>query len=401
MPNLVLFDDEKRDNFLPLVYTRPVALLRLGIWTIKEKWERLFNMSASILTEEYLSEKFPLHIADDNLLINGRYLPNEYLISLIRDLSQNEAILSNGELVAVRLSSQRLSSVVDDEDIDSLDGIEIDRSLLRAIDHTWDLFLHNSVEIENDFSQLKRKDKSQSVSPTNRIIGDKELLFLEEGVTMEYATINLTNGPVYIGKDATVMEGSMLRGPVAVLNNAVIKMGAKIYGACTFGPYSKVGGEVSQSLIIGYSNKGHDGYLGNSILGEWCNLGADTNTSNLKNNYGSVRVWDYSHKKFIDSGQQFCGLILGDHSKTGINTMLNTGTVAGVCCNIFGGGFPRTFIPSFSWGGSSGYSTNLLEKAYETAKIVMARRNQEFDELNQRILEHVFNVSSDFRTWEK
>lgn len=400
MPNLVLFDDEKRDNFLPLVYTRPVALLRLGIWTIKEKWERLFNMEASILTEEYLTEKYPLLISDDNLLINGRYLPNEYLISLIRGLSLNEAILSNDELVAVRLSSDRLSSVVDDEDIGSLNGVDIDRTLLKAIDHPWDLFLHNGTEIENDFSRLKRSVQSAEISDTNRIIGNKESLLVEEGVEMEGVTINTTDGPVYIGRNAKVMEGALMRGPLAILDHAVIKMGAKIYGASTFGPYCKVGGEVSNSIMIGYSNKGHDGYLGNSILGEWCNLGADTNTSNLKNNYGSVRVWNYSHRKFVDSGQQFCGLILGDHSKTGINTMLNTGTVAGVCCNIFGGGFPRTFIPSYSWGGSSGYSTNLLEKSFETASIVMKRRGKSFDDQSRKILEHVFSVSSEFRTWE-
>lgn len=401
MPNLVLFDDEKRTQLLPLVFTRPAAELRLGIWTIREKWERLFNMKASILAEEYLSEKFPLEIQEENLLINGRYLPNEYLISLIRNLSLNEAILSNNELVAVRLSDSKLQDVMGDEDIDALDGVIIDRSLLRAIDHPWDLFLMNEMEIENDFTALKRYRQSQALPPNNLLIGNPESLFIEEGAQIEGASLNVKEGPIYIGKNAKIMEGAMLRGAIAILEHAQIKMGAKIYGSTTVGPHSKVGGEVSASIIIGYSNKGHDGYLGNSVIGEWCNLGADTNTSNLKNNYGSVKLWSYDQEKFVDSGQQFCGLIMGDHSKTAINTMLNTGSTVGVACNIFSSGFPRTFIPSFSWGGSNGYTTHLPEKAEETAKIVMARRKIEFSESDSRILRSIFEQSRSFRTWDR
>lgn len=399
--NLILFDDEKRDAFLPLVWTRPVSELRLGINTIREKWERLYNSTASFLTQDYLSAKFPLKITEDNLLINSRYLPNEYLISLLRMLELNQAIMSDNDLVAVRLTKKRLSDVIEDEDVESLDGMDIDSALFRYIEKPWQLFLQNGLEIENDMNEIKKKQKTQELPDGNQLIGDAKHLFIEEGVQIQGVTLNTTTGPIYLGKESQVMEGSLIRGPFALLDHGVVKMGAKVYGATTIGPHSKIGGEVNNSVILGYSNKGHDGFLGNSLIGEWCNLGADTNNSNLKNNYGEIKLWSYINKRFEPTGQQFLGLLMGDHSKCGINTMFNTGTVLGVATNVFGGGFPRNFIPSFSWGGSGGYSTHRLEKAAETAQIMMARRQMTFSEEDRRILAHILQVTSPHRSWEK
>jgi UDP-N-acetylglucosamine diphosphorylase/glucosamine-1-phosphate N-acetyltransferase len=399
--NLILFDDEKRNAFLPLVYTRPVAELRLGINTIKEKWERALQTKSSYLSQEYLNPKYPITLGEDNILINARYLPNDYLISLLKMLDLHQAIMSEGDLVAVRLSKERLKDVIDDEDIESLDGMEIDPALFHSISKPWEIFLKNGLAIESDLLEIKRGRVSQPLSSNNTLIGDDQHLFIEEGAIIQGATINTTTGPVYIGKHAEIMEGAMIRGPLALLDHAKIKMGAKIYGASTFGPYCKVGGEINNSVIIGYSNKGHDGFLGNALLGEWCNLGADTNNSNLKNNYGEIRLWNYDSGKFDRTGQQFCGLIMGDHSKSGINTMFNTGTVVGVAANIFGGSFPRTFIPSFAWGGSNGYSSHNFEKACETAERMMQRRSIEFTDHDRSILEHIMNSTVKYRSWEK
>lgn len=399
--NLILFDDEKRDAFLPLVWTRPLSELRLGINTIREKWERIYSSTASFLTQEYLSTKFPLKITEDNLLINSRYLPNEYLLSLLRMLELNQAIMSDNDLVAVRLTKKRLSDVIEDEDIESLDGMDIDSVLFRSIEKPWELFLQNGLEIENDMNEIKKKQKTQELPDGNQLIGDAKHLFIEEGAQIQGASLNTTTGPIYLGKDSQVMEGSLIRGPFALLDHSVVKMGAKVYGATTIGPHSKIGGEVNNSVILGYSNKGHDGFLGNSLIGEWCNLGADTNNSNLKNNYGEIKLWSYVTKRFEPTGQQFLGLVMGDHSKCGINTMFNTGTVLGVATNVFGGGFPRNFIPSFSWGGSGGYSTHRLEKASQTAEIMMNRRQMTFIEEDRKILAHILQVTSPYRSWEK
>ncbi|HKK87336.1 MAG TPA: GlmU family protein [Saprospiraceae bacterium] len=399
--NLILFDDEKRDAFLPLVWTRPLSELRLGINTIREKWERIYGCTASFLTQEYLSAKFPLKITEDNLLINSRYLPNEYLISLLRMLELNQAIMSDNDLVAVRLTKKRLSDVIEDEDIESLDGMDIDSALFRYIEKPWQLFLQNGLEIENDMNEIKKTQSTQDLPDGNQLIGDAKHLFIEEGVQIQGATLNTTTGPIYLGKGSEVMEGSLIRGPFALLDHGVVKMGAKVYGATTVGPHSKIGGEVNNSVILGYSNKGHDGFLGNSLIGEWCNIGADTNNSNLKNNYGEVKLWSYVTQRFEPTGQQFLGLVMGDHSKCGINTMFNTGTAIGVATNVFGGGFPRNFIPSFSWGGSGGYSTHRLEKAAETAEIMMDRRQMTFSEEDRKILAHILQATSPFRSWEK
>ena len=391
--NIILFGEDNWFHFLPLTLTRPVCELRVGILTIREKWEKWLDGKGSFITQDYLSEKYPICIEQDNLLINSTFLPTESLVNAIKQLDLNHSLMLGTEMVAARISEDRLNRLATDEsvipslnahDLVGNDDITIDR-----ITRSYHIFSKNGVEIVRDFELITNGRTSQPISTSNHVMG-KHAIFLEEGATMECCTINTNDGPVYIGKNAQVMEGSLIRGGFAACEGSIVKMGAKIYGPTTIGPHCRLGGEVSNSVMLANSNKGHDGFLGNSVIGEWCNLGADTNTSNLKNNYLPVRIWSYVSQGFEDTGLQFCGLIMGDHSKAGINTMFNTGTVVGVASNIFGDGFPRNFIPSFSWGGAAGFTTHQLNKAIETAKIVMSRRNQEFTEQDRKILEHIF-----------
>ncbi|MBK9582364.1 MAG: GlmU family protein [Saprospiraceae bacterium] len=391
--NIILFGEDNWFHFLPLTLTRPVCELRVGILTIREKWEKWLDGKGSFITQDYLSEKYPICIEQDNLLINSTFLPTESLVNAIKQLDLNHSLMLGTEMVAARISEDRLNRLATDEsvipslnahDLVGNDDITIDR-----ITRPYHIFSKNGVEIVRDFELITKGRTSQPISTSNHVMG-KHAIFLEEGATMECCTINTNDGPVYIGKNAQVMEGSLIRGGFAACEGSIVKMGAKIYGPTTIGPHCRLGGEVSNSVMLANSNKGHDGFLGNSVIGEWCNLGADTNTSNLKNNYLPVRIWSYVSQGFEDTGLQFCGLIMGDHSKAGINTMFNTGTVVGVASNIFGDGFPRNFIPSFSWGGAAGFTTHQLNKAIETAKIVMSRRNQEFTEQDRKILEHIF-----------
>jgi len=387
--NYILFDGTVRDSLLPFTFTRPVADIRVGILTIREKWEKYLNTTTTTVTEDYLSEKFPMVELDENILINASFLPNKELVGKIESLQKNEAIFQDEEVIAFY----------------SLEGQEVDFSIFKSIEfkgdvlrikNTWDIFSKNGEALQADFDFLTEGRKSAPISKTNSLI-NPENIFLEEGASVEYSVLNATEGPIYLGKDSEVWEGSLIRGAFALCNNAVVKMGAKIYGATTVGPFGKVCGEISNSVIFGYSSKGHEGYLGNAVLGEWCNIGADSNNSNLKNNYAKVRLWNYASEKFEQTGLQFCGLMMGDHSKTAINTMFNTGTVIGVNANIYVPGFPRNFIPSFSWGGASGFSTYQPHKAFEAAKVMMARRGVEFDEKEANILNHVFEFTKKWR----
>jgi len=401
MVNVILFDNETREQLLPLTYTRPVCELRLGILSIREKWARQLDAHTSYITQDYLSEKYPINISDDNFVINGGVLPSPPLVRLVTQLENNEALLQNGELIAARLNAKQFERLMHEEEIDELEGFEASGTPFLKIENLWDIFSLNNQALLQDFLFLTKDRVSQPLSETNTLIGNKNQLFIEEGATVEGATLNVKSGPIYVGENATIMEGALIRGGLALCEGAIVKMGAKIYGPSTIGPHSKVGGEVNNSVITGYSNKGHDGFLGNSVIGEWCNLGADTNNSNLKNNYADVRLWDYQSESFKNSGKQFCGLIMGDHSKCGINTMFNTGTVVGVFANIFGSGFPRNFVPSFAWGGASGFSTYKTVKAFEVAEKVMLRRSITFDDLDKSILNKVFEESAKFRRWEK
>ena len=404
--NCILFDDISRDNLLPLTFTRPVADIRIGILTIREKWEKHLGVNTSSLTQHYLSFKFPCVIHEDNLLINGSVLPTNELIGEIKKLKAGQQLVQGNHLIAFKASGKQLNDIHTSKSdpqstIDSLleqtGFIKIQSSFkVVKIENLWDIFSKNGEAIQNDFTLLTNNRKSQKISNSNNVFGT-ENIFVEEGAKIEGAILNGKTGPIYIGKDAEIMEGSMVRGPFALCEAAVLKLGAKIYGPTTIGPYSKVGGEINNSVIFGYSNKAHDGFLGNAVIGEWCNLGADTNNSNLKNNYGEVQVWNYNANEFINTGLQFCGLIMGDHSKCGINTMFNTGTVVGVNANIFGSGFPEKFIPCFSWGGADGWTTFSLEKAFEVGQRVWERRNKKFDDIEKNIFTKIFELSSKYR----
>lgn len=390
--NYILFDGDVRKSLLPFTYTRPVADIRIGILTIREKWEKYLNLTTTTITEEYLEGKYPMVELEENILINASFCPTKSLVKKVKKLSQNEAIFKGDDVIAFFTSDSQ-----EEVNFDDYKHIEFDEEIIQ-IKNTWDIFSLNNKAIQQDFELLTDGRTSQPIPEGTRYI-NKENIFIEEGAAITFATLNASSGPIYIGKDAVVMENSTVRGPFAMCEHAEVKIGAKIYGATTLGPYCKVGGEVGNSVLMGYSSKGHDGYLGNSVLGEWCNLGADTNNSNLKNNYAEVKLWDYETGRFAKTGLQFCGLMMGDHSKCGINTMFNTGTVVGVSANIYGSGFPRNFIPSFSWGGASGFTEYKTNKVFEVATVVMKRRNLEFSEIEQRILEHVFNETAQYRNY--
>jgi UDP-N-acetylglucosamine diphosphorylase/glucosamine-1-phosphate N-acetyltransferase len=388
--NYILFDGPSRNNLLPFTYTRPVADIRIGILTIREKWEAYLGFTTTTLTEEYLSEKYPMVEMDENVMINASYLPNTELAEIIKNLEENQAVFKGEDVIAFFSKESQ-----DNINFESYEAIEFNDDLIK-IEHTWDIFRKNGEALTEDFELLTKGRKSQPIPSSNRVV-DPSNVFIEEGATLEFTILNASKGPIYIGKDAEIMEGSIIRGPFSIGEGSTLKLGTKIYGPTTVGPFCKVGGEVTNAVLFAYSNKAHEGYLGNSVLGEWCNIGADTNTSNLKNDYSEVRLWDYQTESFAKTGLQFCGLMMGDHSKCGINTMFNTGTVVGVSANIFGSGFPRNFIPSFSWGGHGGFTTYLTKKAFEVAKVVMSRRNVEFSEQDAEILEHVFEETKKYR----
>ncbi|MDC0098275.1 GlmU family protein [Flavobacteriaceae bacterium] len=388
--NYILFDGAVRNQLLPFTFTRPVADIRIGILTIREKWEKFLGSTTTTVTEEYLSDKFPMVELEQNVLINASFCPSENLVLLIKNLQENQAIFYNDQPLAFYAK--------EDQEID-FDAFTItqyaDDDVLR-IENTWDIFEKNHQAIKRDYDVLTQGRTSEAI-PQTTIAFNPEHIFIEKGAKIMCASLNAADGPIYIGEDTVLMEGATIQGPFALCEHSSVKMGAKIYGGTTIGPHCKVGGEVANSVMMGFSNKGHDGYMGNSVLGHWCNLGADTNTSNLKNNYAQVRLWDYDTERFAKTGTQFCGLMMGDHSKCGINTMFNTGTVVGVSANIFGAGYPRNFIPSFTWGGSSGMETYNTTKAFEVAAVVMARRGLELDTQEEAILNEVFEISKQWR----
>jgi UDP-N-acetylglucosamine diphosphorylase/glucosamine-1-phosphate N-acetyltransferase len=399
--HLLLFDDPAiRPHLLPLTFTRPVAALRCGILTIAEKWQqRLAVASVGYLTQPYLQAKYPAgHVAGPALVINGAVCPDDLLARQVQALAPGQGLYYDELLVAAHLAdASQVAELIQD-------GLREQRQVaepVTVIDRPWQLFLRNGVEIRRDFALLTKGRTSQPVGDVHTIVYAPENIFIEEGVKIRAAILNAENGPIYLGKNSQVHEGAVVKGPLALGEGSHINVGAKLRGDNTIGPFCKVGGEVSNSIFMGYSNKGHEGYLGNSVVGEWCNLGADTNTSNLKNNYAPVKVWSHAAHRFVDTGQTFCGLLMGDHSKCGINTMFNTGTVVGVGANIFGAGFPRQFIPSFSWGGASGFETFKLPKVGEVAERVLSRRGLAYDAIEQGIMEEVFVQTAGDRVWEK
>ena len=383
---LHFFDDDTIQHLYPLTLTRPAADLRCGMLTIAEKWVRYFKPEQfGYTTLPHLAAKYKPLQGNVTHHINGRLLPSKAAIDAIGNLKSGQQLWKGATLLA-RCSGETTSDIQADFEV-------------ALISRPYDLFINAVGCIQQDFELLTHGKTTQVLNPTVQVLGDFPI-FLEEGAKVNCSVLNAGNGPIYIGKNAEIMEGCLVRGPLAMCEGSVLKLGAKVYGPTVLGPYCVVGGEVNNISMQGYSNKGHDGFLGNAVLGEWCNIGADSNCSNLKNNYEDVKVWNYATGKFDKSGQQFCGLIMGDHSKCGINTMFNTGTVVGVSANIFGSGFPRQFIPDFAWGGASGFITYKLDAACKTAGLVMPRRKKEFNETEKAIMESVFSLTAGWRNWE-
>ncbi|HRO44195.1 MAG TPA: GlmU family protein [Flavipsychrobacter sp.] len=393
----ILFDNETRFRFLPFTHTRPIADVRCGILTMRERWEKLLKEKTSTLTDSYLQPVYPLNAGNDNLLINASVFATEELINEISSLKEDEKLVQNDILIAARFSTSEIHFYNLNANTQNLKAKSF-TGTVNKLQNIWDIFAQNERAIKEDFSLLTKGRKSQPI-PENVMVSGRENVFMEQGAIVNAGVIiNATVGYVYLAKDAEILEGAMLRGSVALGEHAVIKMGAKIYGATTIGEGCKVGGEISNVVFFANSNKGHDGYLGNAVIGEWCNLGADTNCSNLKNNYDHIKIWDEHANKSVQTGLQFCGLLMGDHSKCGINTMFNTGTVAGVSANIYGGGFPEKFIPSFTWGGSEGMVTYDFNRAVDTANKMMARRNKQLSEPEVAMLRHVFEITTSQRS---
>jgi len=393
--NYILFDGPVRDNLLPFTFTRPIADIRIGILTIREKWEKFLKVKTSTLTEDYLSEKYPMIKDKVNVLINGSVCPNAELVKEIKNLKPHQSLTLGEYMIAYCIPEEEMTKTDDEESDETIEDIETANVKIK-INELWDIFSYNGEAIEEDFALLTKGRKSETANETNTLI-HPEKIFIEKGAKINCAVLNASNGPIYIGKNAEVMEGSFVRGPIALCDDATLKMGAKIYGPTTIGPFCKVGGEVNNSVFFGYSNKAHDGFMGHSVIGEWCNIGADSNTSNLKNNYAEVRLWSYPQRKFVSTNLQFCGLMMGDHSKCGINTMFNTGTVVGVSSNIFGSGFQRNFVASFSWGGVNGMTTFEVSKAIDVAEEVYKRREMVLSEMDKKILKHIFRITFEYR----
>jgi len=398
MKNIILFDNEVRDRLLPFTYTRPVCELRIGIFTIKEKWEKWFNGQVSFITQDFLSDKYDITISERNFLINGSVFPSQELCSLLNQMEDGEAFLFNGELIAAVLDRNQFNRLMHD-DIEELNSYELKDTPISKLNNLWDIFLLNDIAIRSDYERITKGRKSQQVSNTNRVLGGSNI-FVEPGAKIECATLNAQNGPIYIGENCEIMEGATIRGPFVLGDKSVVKMGAKIYGPTSIGPNCTVGGEIKNVVILGHSNKGHEGYLGNSVIGEHCNLGADTNCSNLKNNWSEVKVWDYTTSSFSPSRQLKAGLFMGDYSMAGINTMFNTGTVVGVCCNVFGANYPRNFIPSFSWGGSQKTVTYDPGKAFKAMENMASLHGGTLSSEDRLVLLKIYEESAKYRPWE-
>ena len=398
--HLLLFDDPAIwPHLLPLTFTRPVAALRCGILTVAEKWQRrLGSPTLGYLTQPYLQAKFPAgNVRGPVMVINGAACPDDLLTKQVQALRPGQALYCDDTLIAAHLADgSQVAELVQD----GLAGTQACEGV-SLLTRPWHLFLRNGAEIRRDFALLTAGRTSEPVGDAHTIVYVPENIFIEPGVKIRAAILNAENGPIYLGRNSEVQEGAIIKGPMALGEGSVVNAGARLRGDNTIGPYCKVGGEIGNSILLGYSNKGHDGYLGNSVVGEWCNLGADTNTSNLKNNYAPVRVWSHADHRFVDTGQTFCGLLMGDHSKAGINTMFNTGTVVGVGANVFGAGFPRQFIPSFSWGGPAGFETFKLGKFAEVAERVMARRGLPYDAVEEAIMAEIFRQTAGDRAWER
>ena len=390
MKNTKLLLQDNRDiwkQLLPFTYTRPISSLRMGIDTIREKWEAILNIPAEIETETYLLKKFQNQQASKQytLIINSSVIPTDELVQHITNLTANQSLEKDGIFLAQKIENDQLPK----------ESVEYNGKLIQ-ITRPWHIFLKNKEVFELDFQRITSGREGQQIPSTNQVVNANDI-FLEEGAEVEFSVLDASQGPIYIGNNAKILAGCMVKGGLALCDHAVLKMGTKHYGTSTLGPHCKAGGELSNVVMQAYSNKGHDGYLGNAVIGEWCNIGADSNASNLKNNYSNVRAWSYAENKQINTDEQFIGLLMGDHAKCGINTMFNTATVVGVAANIFGAGFPKKHIPSFAWGGVDFVRTFTLQKAYEMAEVMMKRRGIEFTAEDKAIFNHIFEESKQYR----
>ena len=383
-----LFDDGSWQSLRPLTFTRPVADLRIGFLTIAEKWGKHLNASYGYQTQAYLSEKYSL--TESSIYINGAICPDITLLTAIDQLNDGE-VLHKGDLV---IAFKSVSPLNYQQALAQLKPVPFIGNFVH-IQHPEDIFGFNDEELRKDFELVTKGRTSGTLSSTNTILGDQ--IFVEEGASAECSVFNTLQGPIYLGKNSQVWEGSFIRGSFALCHNSQVKMGTRIYPKTTIGPFSRIGGEINNAVIWGYSSKGHDGYLGNAVMGQWCNIGADSNNSNLKNNYGEVSLWEYENETFRKTGLQFCGLIMADHAKCAINTMFNTGTVVGVSANVFGAGFPRNFIADFAWGGAHGFNTYELGKMLETTQKVFERKNSILNDIEKNILTHVFELTQQYR----
>ncbi len=396
--NIILFDEPTiKSDLLPFTYIRPVSHIRIGILNILEKWQKRWGGEYSFLTDPYLQGRFAQHKSADNLYVNGCVLPDSKLIAYLKSMPKNRLLTRDGMPVACFGNFDDPAEITIDKLSISYDSVEFPGELF-CVKQVYEIFRKNRQALIDDFELITSGRKSMPVHDAHTAVYHPENIFIEEGVSIKSSVINAEKGPIYIGREVEIGEGSIIRGATAICDHSVLNLGARIRGDATIGPFSKVGGEISNSVIFGYSSKAHDGFLGNSVIGEWCNLGADTNTSNLKNNYADVRIWNYGKEQFVDTGSQFCGLMMGDHSKCGINTMFNTGTVVGVSANIFGSGFPRAFIPSFSWGGAQGFTTYQLNKVFALMLKVMERRNKILTEEDKKIFTHIFETTKKYRS---
>ena len=395
--NIILFDEPTtKKNLLPFTFTRPISKIRIGILTIQEKWEKWFAASYSFLTDEYLSKKFPSQNSNSNLYINGSVLPSADIIAAIEALKKNQVLIHKGIPIAFFGYINSLEELSSTDFKKSYKEVKFNHGLVM-IQNVYDIFILNGQENRVDFELITHGRNSYPIEDPHTKVYNKKNIFIEEGVSIRAAILNAENGPIYIGANAEIGEGSIIRGANSIGEGAILNLSTRIKGDSTVGPFCKVGGEISNSVLFGYSSKAHDGFLGNSVIGEWCNLGADTNTSNLKNNYKDIRIWNYEEERYSDTGRQFCGLLMGDHSKCGINTMFNTGTVVGVSSNIFGSGFPRTFIPSFSWGGAQDFTTYEFRKALEVMPKVFERRKKMLTQEDVDILKYIFDATKKYR----
>ncbi|QMU27185.1 GlmU family protein [Adhaeribacter radiodurans] len=400
--NIILFDDKNiRPNLLPLTFTRPVAEIRVGILTIAEKWQKFTGQPVSYLTQPYLQKKYSCNAElTANIYINGAVCPNADLLKSLKKLKPGKALFKNNVLLAFHGNEQVFETLADFYNFSNAVPKTFEEEV-TIIQEVWEIFTRNGQQIKADFNLITKGRQSCPVTDPHTVVYAPENIFLEEGVKLRSVVLNAESGPIYLGKNCEVQEGAVIRGAFALGEGSMLNMGARMRGDITIGPFCKVGGEISNSVIFGNSNKSHDGFLGNSVLGEWVNLGADTNTSNMKNNYADVKLWNYAKGGMKNTGLQFCGTIMGDHTKCGINTMLNTGTVTGVSANVFGAGYPRNFIPSFTWGGAPGMETYQLPKFFESAARALERRQRVLDEVEKSILSNVYEQTKEYRTWEK